>query len=90
MRATLLVEIWGMSVSNFWQMLSLRSDLVSGHHLQALSCLQVRKDACNFGSLKWGRRSHSQLSSSRATENLVISQVSRRKLGLLLAAAGRI
>ena len=53
-----------------------------------MSCLQVRKDAFVFGTLKWGRRWHSQLSSSRVTENRVISHVSLRKLGLLLAAAG--
>lgn len=81
-----MVELWGMSASNSWQLLSLRSDLVSGPHLQALGCLQVRKDdACIFGTLKWGRRSHSQISSSRATENQVISHMSLRKLGWLLA-----
>lgn len=56
-----VAELWGMLV-NFWQLPSLRSDLVSGPHLQAL---QVRKDACVFGTLTWGRGSHSQLSRTK-------------------------
>lgn len=80
-----VLELWGVSVCNFWRLLSLRSDLVSGPHLQALGCLQVRKDARVFGTLKWGRRSHSQLSSSGATVNLVISHTREA-----WAAAGRV
>lgn len=33
-----VVELWGMLVSNFWQLLNMQSDLVSSPHRQALGC----------------------------------------------------
>lgn len=52
-----VVELWGMLVSNFWQLLNMQLNFKSSPAGPRL--LQVRRDACISDTLKWGRQLHS-------------------------------